>query len=160
MEQYLTFRLGQEEYGLDILRVQEIRGYSAVRPLPNTPHYLKGVMNLRGTIIPVVDLRARFGMPEAEYGQFTVIIIVTVGTRMMGLIVDAVSDVVNIPRGDVQATPDFGGSVDTRAISGMARAGDKLVVLLDIEAAMGDVNVGTVARLAQAEEPAEAGAPA
>jgi len=131
--QYLTFTLGQEEYGVEILKVQEIRGFSTITPIPNTPRYLKGVMNLRGTIIPVVDLRSKFAMAEAEYNRFTVIIVVTVGAKVIGLIVDAVSDVLNIPKADIQATPDFGAQVETRFISGMAKAGEKLVVLLDID---------------------------
>jgi purine-binding chemotaxis protein CheW len=131
--QYLTFTLGQEEYGVEILKVQEIKGYSAITPIPNTPAYLKGVMNLRGTIIPVVDLRAKFAMMQAEYNQFTVIIVVTVGSKIMGLVVDAVSDVLNIPRTDIQDTPDFGAQVDAQFINGMAKAGEKLVVLLDID---------------------------
>ena len=135
--QYLTFRLRDEEYGVEILKVQEIKGYTAITPVPNTPGYLKGVMNLRGTIVPVVDLRAKFGMEAAEYTAFTVIIVLTVGTKVMGLIVDAVSDVLNIPKTDIQATPDFGAQVDARFISGMAKAGDKLVVLLDIDRVLG-----------------------
>ncbi len=135
--QYLTFRLGDEEYGVEILKVQEIKGYSAITPIPNTPAYIKGVMNLRGTIVPVLDLRARFGMSATAYTPFTVIIVVTVGTTVMGLVVDAVSDVLDIPREHVQATPDFGSQVDARYVDGMARAGDKLVVLLDIDRVLG-----------------------
>lgn len=138
--QYLTFRLAQEEYGVEILKVQEIKGYSAITPIPNTPSYLKGVMNLRGTIVPVVDLRSKFAMDEAEYNQFTVIIVVKVGPKVMGLIVDAVSDVLNIPKVDIQATPDFGSEVDARYINGMAKAGEKLVVLLDIDRVMNAVD--------------------
>jgi purine-binding chemotaxis protein CheW len=135
--QSLTFTLGQEEYGVEILKVQEIKGYSAITPIPNTPAYLKGVMNLRGTIIPVVDLRTKFAMAEAAYNQFTVIIVLTVGPKVMGLIVDAVSDVLNIPKADIQATPNFGAQVDARFISGMAKAGEKMVVLLDIDIVLG-----------------------
>jgi purine-binding chemotaxis protein CheW len=142
--QYLTFRLGEEEYGVEILKVQEIKGYSTVTPIPNTPTYLKGVMNLRGTIVPVVDLRSKFAMADAEYNQFTVIIVVTVGTKVMGLIVDAVSDVLNIPQGDIQATPDFGGQVDARYINGMARTSDKLVVLLDIDRVLGGIDAASM----------------
>ncbi len=138
--QYLTFTLGQEEYGVEILKVQEIRGYSAVTPIPNTPGYIKGVMNLRGTIIPVVDLRAKLGLAEAEYNQFTVIIVVMVGTKVMGLIVDSVSDVLNIPKADIQAAPDFGSDVEARFIQGMAKAGEKLVVLLDIDKVLNETN--------------------
>jgi purine-binding chemotaxis protein CheW len=140
--QYLTFRLGDEEYGVEILKVQEIKGYSAITPIPNTPSYIKGVMNLRGTIVPVVDLRAKFGMSETEYTPFTVIIVVTVGAKVMGLIVDAVSDVLNIPREDVQPTPDFGAHVDSGYLDGMAKAGDKLVVLLDIDRVLGVGDLG------------------
>ncbi len=143
--QYLTFTLGDEEYGVEILRVQEIRGYSAITPIPNTPPHIKGVMNLRGTIIPVLDLRSKLGMAEAAYNQFTVIIVVTVGTKVLGMVVDSVSDVLNIPRNNIQATPDFGTDVDARFISGMARAGEKLVVLLDLERTVGDVEVTTLA---------------
>lgn len=139
--QYLTFRFDEEEYGVEILTVQEIRGYSTVTPIPNTPAYLKGVMNLRGAIVPVVDLRAKFAMAEAAYTQFTVIIVLTVGTRVMGLVVDAVSDVLNIAPSDIQATPEFGAEVDTRFIRGMAKAGEKLVVLLDIPKVLGSVEV-------------------
>jgi purine-binding chemotaxis protein CheW len=135
--QFLTFRLGEEEYGVEILKVQEIKGYSAVTPIPNTPSYFKGVMNLRGTIVPVVDLRAKFALNTTEYNQFTVIIVLTVGSKVMGLVVDAVSDVLNIPRTDIQATPDFGAQVDARFISGMAKTGEKLVVLLDIDRVLG-----------------------
>lgn len=131
--QYLTFTLGQEEYGIEILKVQEIKGYSAITPVPNTPVHVRGVMNLRGTIIPVVDLRAKLGMAEASCTPFTVIVVVKVGPKTMGLVVDAVSDVLNIPTADIQETPDFGAEVDARFISGMAKAGDRLVVLLDIE---------------------------
>jgi purine-binding chemotaxis protein CheW len=142
--QYLTFALGEEEYGVEILKVQEIKGYSAITPIPNTPSYIRGVMNLRGTIIPVVDLRAKLAMSETEYGQFTVIIVVTVGSKVMGLIVDGVSEVLNIPRTEVQAPPDFGAQVDARFMSGMARAGEKLVVLLDIERVLGGADAISV----------------
>ena len=131
--QYLTFTLGAEEYGVEILKVQEIKGYSAITPIPNTPSYVKGVMNLRGSIIPIVDLRAKLAMAEAAYNQFTVIIVVRVGTKTVGVVVDAVSDVLNIPLKDIQPTPDFGSQVDARFISGLAKAGDRLVVLLEIE---------------------------
>ena len=138
--QYLTFRLAEEEYGVEILKVQEIKGYTAINAIPNAPPYLKGVMDLRGTIVPVVDLRAKFSMAETSFNQFTVIIVVKVGARVMGLVVDAVSDVLNIPKPDIQATPDFGAEVDARYINGMAKAGDKLVVLLDIDRVMSGVD--------------------
>ena len=136
--QYLTFALGGEEYGVDILRVQEIRGFAPITPIPNTPPHVMGVMNLRGAIIPVVDLRRTLGMPPTEYGPFTVIVVVTVGTCAMGVIVDAVSDVLDIARADVQPTPDFGTQVDARFVHGLARTAGKLVILLDIERVLGE----------------------
>src|SRR5271154_1024816 len=96
LDQYLTFTLGAEEYGIEILKVQEIKGYSAITHIPNAPPHVKGVMNLRGTVVPVVDLRARFGMEAVEYSKFTVIIVVMVGEKIAGVVVDAVSDVLNI----------------------------------------------------------------
>ena len=132
VSQYLTFTLAQEEYGIDILKVQEIRGYSPVTPVPNVPPYVKGVMNLRGTIIPVVDLRVRFGMAQAEYNRFNVIIVVSVGTKVIGLVVDTVSDVLRIAPGDIQAPPEFGDAA-TRAVNGIARSDEKVVLLLDID---------------------------
>jgi len=132
--QYLTFALGDEEYGVGILHVQEIKGYSPVTPIPNTPPFVKGVMNLRGTIVPVIDLRLRLGMPAAEYGPFTVIIVLAIGEKVVGTIVDAVSDVLTIPASDVQTTPTFGPAADLRFIAGIAQAGGKLVVLLDLDA--------------------------
>lgn len=131
--QFLTFSLGAEEYGVDILKVQEIKGYAPATPIPNTPSFIKGVMNLRGTIIPVVDLRRKLSMDDAEYNQFTVIIVVKVAAKVVGLVVDSVSDVLNIPNADVQDSPDLGGHVDVRFVSGMAKVNDKLVMLLDIE---------------------------
>ena len=131
--QFLTFELGQEEYGVPILNVQEIKGYAPVTPIPNTPAWVRGVMNLRGTIVPVIDLRLRLGMPAAEYGTFTVIIVLAVNTKVVGAIVDAVSDVLTIPDTDVQS-PDLAIGPDVRFIDGIARAADKLVILLDAEA--------------------------
>ncbi len=135
--QYLTFRLANEEYGLEILRVQEIKGYSKVTPLPNTPPEVKGVMNLRGAVVPVIDLRCRFGLPQAEYTRFTVIIVVTVGHRVLGLVVDAVSDVLNVGGKDAVPPPELGAGVDTSYLTGIARSGDRLVSLLNIDRLVG-----------------------
>ena len=131
--QYLTFALGDEEYGVAILNVQEIKGYAPVTPIPNTPPWVRGVMNLRGTIVPVIDLRLRLGMPAADYGPFTVIVVLAVASKVVGAIVDAVSDVLSIPDGQVQQTPDLGVAIDVRFVGGIAQAGDKLVILLDAE---------------------------
>jgi purine-binding chemotaxis protein CheW len=131
--QYLTFSLGQQQYGIEILRVQEIKGYTTVTAVPNMPPHIKGVMNLRGTVVPVVDLRARFGMSESEYTRFTVIIVVNLGTRVVGLIVDSVTDVLDIPSSDVVPAPDMGVGVDTSLLAGMAKSEDRLISLLTIE---------------------------
>jgi purine-binding chemotaxis protein CheW len=146
--QHLTFALGQEEYGVDILKVQEIKGYTPPTPVPNTPAYIKGVMNLRGTIIPVVDLRAKLALKQTEYNQFTVIIVVTVGTKVVGLIVDAVSDVLNISKSDIQLPPEFGSTVDVRFIDGMAKAGEKIVMLLNIDLIMKDDDLQAIEQAA------------
>jgi purine-binding chemotaxis protein CheW len=131
--QFLTFALGQEEYGVEILKIQEIKGFSAITPLPNAPAFLKGVLNLRGTIVPILDLRKKFGLPEVAYTKFTVIVVVQVQGQIMGFIVDAVSDVLTVVGSDIQPTPDLHGQVDTAFLTGLAKAGEKLVILLDID---------------------------
>lgn len=131
--QFLTFNLGEELYGVDILRVQEIKGYTAVTKIPNTPSYIKGVLNLRGTIVPIVELRTKFGMPTIEYTMFTVIIVVVVKEKVMGLVVDAVSDVLDIDKKEVQAPPNFGARINVSFMNGIGKSGDKLVTLLDID---------------------------
>lgn len=131
--QYLTFSLGEEEYGIEILRVQEIRRHSAITPVPNAPHHVLGVMNLRGTVIPVVDLRSKLALAPAEGGNLSVIVVVNVGLRITGLIVDGVSDVLSVRASDIQAPPTVGTENDAGWLQGIARAAEKLVVLLDIE---------------------------
>jgi purine-binding chemotaxis protein CheW len=131
--QFLTFNLGEELYGVDILRVQEIKGYTAVTKIPNTPSHIKGVLNLRGTIVPIVELRTKFGLPTIDYTAFTVIIVVVVRDKVMGLVVDAVSDVLNIDKKDIQSPPQFGGKVDVSFLNGIGKTGEKLVALLDID---------------------------
>jgi len=144
--QFLTFALGQEEYGVEILKIQEIKGYSAITPLPNAPPYVKGVLNLRGTIVPIVDLRKKFGMPEETYTKFTVIVVVQVKGQVMGFIVDAVSDVLTVTGADIQPTPELHSEVDTTFINGLANASEKLVILLDIDKVL---TAGEVAAAAQ-----------
>ncbi|NJD67214.1 MAG: chemotaxis protein CheW [Candidatus Methylomirabilota bacterium] len=132
-QQFLTFALGQEEYGVEILKIQEIKGFAAITPLPNAPTFLKGVLNLRGTIVPIIDLRKKFGLPEVELTKFTVIVVVQVQGKITGFIVDAVSDVLDVAGTDIQPAPDLHGQVDTTCINGLAKAGEKLVILVDIE---------------------------
>ena len=131
--QFLTFQLGDELYGVDILRVQEIKGYTTVTKIPNTPPHIKGVLNLRGTIVPIVELRTKFGMPTIAYTMFTVIVVVVVKEKIMGLVVDAVSDVLNIDKKDIQPPPQFGTKVDVTVLTGIGKSGDKLVALLNID---------------------------
>ena len=131
--QFLTFQLGDELYGVDILRVQEIKGYTAVTKIPNTAPHIKGVLNLRGTIVPIVELRTKFGMPTIDYTMFTVIVVVVVRDRIMGLVVDSVSDVLNISKKDIQPPPEFGAKVDVSVLTGIGKSGDKLVALLNID---------------------------
>lgn len=131
--QFLTFSLGDELYGIDIHRVKEIKGYSAITKIPNMPSHIKGVLNLRGTIVPIVELRTAFGMPTIDYTAFTVIILVIVRDRTLGLVVDSVSDVVHMSQKEIQASPDFGTKIDVKFLSGIGKSGDKLVALLNID---------------------------
>ena len=129
----LVFVLGAEEYGVDILKVQEIRGYEKVTPIPSAPEYLKGVVNLRGTIVPVIDMRVKFGMSEPRYDAFTVVIILRLAHRVIGIVVDAVSDVVALAHDEVKSAPQLGTVVDASFIAGLATQNDRMVLLLDIE---------------------------
>ena len=135
--QYLTFLLDSEEYGVDILRVQEIKGWEKATLIPNVPDYVKGVMNLRGTIVPVIDLRQRFQLTSREYGPTTVVIVLKVvseqGERTMGIVVDAVSDVYHVGAEHTRPAPDFGGAVDAKFVNGLATVNEQLVILLDID---------------------------
>jgi len=135
--QYLSFSLGGEEYGLDILKVQEIRGWESVRQLPDMPDYIKGVLDLRGSIVPIVDLRLRFRVGEARYTPTTVIIVVGVesggSNRVMGLVVDGVSDVLDVAADAMRPAPALGARINTRFIRGMVTRDSRMVVLLDVD---------------------------
>lgn len=130
--QYVTFTLGNVDYGIEILSVQEFKGYSSVTPVPNMPSYVRGVMNLRGIIIPVFDLRVRFGLP-APLDELSVIVVAVVKSRIVGLVVDTVSDVIDIAQNDIQETPEFSGRVPTAFLRGLAKTGERLVILLNLE---------------------------
>ena len=133
VREVLVFVLGKEEYGVDILKVQEIRGYDKVTPIPSAPDYLKGVMNLRGAIVPVIDMRVKFRMPDVRYDGFTVVVILRIAGRVIGLVVDAVSDVVAFAESEVKPAPQLGSLVDGSFIAGLATRDDRMVLLLDIE---------------------------
>lgn len=136
-EQYLTFILNDEEYGIEILKVQGIQGMGKVTPLPHTPEFIIGVVNLRGAIVPIINLRSRFGMSLIPDGPTTVVIVVKVQSdlkeRTVGLLVDAVSEVHDITRDDLKPAPDFGSSVNSNFISGLATVKDRMLILLDID---------------------------
>jgi purine-binding chemotaxis protein CheW len=129
----LVFVLGNEEYGVDILKVQEIRGYEKVTPIPASPPYLKGVVNLRGIIVPVIDLRVKFGMADPRYDSFTVVIVLRIGAQTVGIVVDGVSDVVRLAPSDVKAAPQLGSVVDASFLAGLATHDARMILLMDIE---------------------------
>jgi purine-binding chemotaxis protein CheW len=134
--EYLTFTLGREEYGVDILRVQEIRGYEAVTKIANAPAFIKGVANLRGTIVPIVDMRIKFDLGDPVYDQFTVVIILNIAGRVVGMVVDSVSDVIELKPEQVRPAPEFSSSFDTRYITGLGTVEDRMLILVDIEQLM------------------------
>lgn len=135
-QEYLTFTLGNESYALDILNVQEIRSYEAPTRLANAPASIRGVINLRGTIVPIVDLRIKFASGKCDYTPFTVVIIINIGQRLLGVIVDAVSDVVFLGPENIRAVPSFGAAVDTSYIQGMAIQDDRTLMVIDIQKLM------------------------
>jgi purine-binding chemotaxis protein CheW len=142
--QQLTFGLAGEEYGVDILSVREIRGWSRVTRIPQTPEHLLGVLNLRGAIVPIMDLRLRFGLERESYGDSTVVIIVAVAERLFGIVVDAVSDVVDIDPDAIKPVPDMGAVVDTRYLKGLATHVERMVMLLDVDKLMRPEDVETL----------------
>lgn len=145
--EYLTFRLGAEEYGIDILRVQEIRSYEPPTRIAGAPSHVLGVTNLRGVIVPIIDLRCRFGL-EATFGGNTVTVVLGIGGRTVGAVVDAVSDVVALTPGHVKPAPEFSGAVDAGHITGIATLGDgeraRMLILVDIENLMSGIEMGLV----------------
>jgi purine-binding chemotaxis protein CheW len=135
-QEYLTFVLADESYGIDILKVQEIRGYDAVTKIANTPDFIKGVVNLRGLIVPIVDLRIKFGLGNVVYNEFTVVIILNLNGRVVGIVVDGVSDVMNLQSSQIRTVPDIVSSIDTKYITGLATVEDKMFILVEIEQLM------------------------
>ena len=134
-QEFLTFRLGGEEYAIEILKVREIRNWEDPTKIVNAPDFLKGVINLRGTIVPIVDLRVKF-KGEAKYDQFTVVIILSIADRVIGIVVDAVSDVTTLAPDQIRPAPAFGSAVDARFITGMGTVGERMLILTDVERLM------------------------
>jgi len=146
-DEFLAFRLGDEEYAIDILKVQEIRAHESVTRIANAPAYLKGVVNLRGTIVPIVDLRVKLGM-AGKAGASAVVIILNIAGRVMGILVDAVSDVIALARDEIRPAPEFGNVLDTRFISGLAPIDERMLILVDIERLMTSGELAVVERAA------------
>lgn len=142
--EYLTFRLGREEYGIDILKVQEIRGYEPPTRIANAPSFIKGVVNLRGTIVPIVDMRLKFNCASAEYDTFTVVIILNLRQRIVGIVVDSVSDVMELAPENLRGAPEVDSVIDSDSVIGLGSLGDRMLILLDIEKLMSGVDMGLV----------------
>ena len=142
--EFLTFRLGGEEYGIEILKVQEIRGYDSITQIANAPEFIKGVVNLRGIIVPIIDMRIKFRLGEANYDQFTVVIILNVAGRVMGIVVDRVSDVISLESEQMRPTPEFGAVIDTEYIMGLGTVDERMLILIDIEKMMGSGDMGLI----------------
>ena len=140
--EFLTFRLGEEEYGVEILKVQEIRGYDAVTRIANAPDYIKGVVNLRGIIVPIFDLRIKFNLADPQYTELTVVIILKLAGRVVGVVVDSVSEVINLSPAQMRPAPKFGATVDAQHIVGLGTVDDRMLILIDIEKLMSSKDVG------------------
>lgn len=140
--QYLTFMLGDEEYGVEILRVHGIQGWDSATPIPNSPDYVLGVTNLRGAVVPIIDLRRRFGMESKEFDRTTVVIVVNIKgvnqDRIVGMVVDGVSEVHSVEESSIQPAPDFGGDIDARFVCGLATIDERLLILLDVDRLIDD----------------------
>ncbi len=146
--EFLSFTLRSEEYGVDIQKVQELRGYDAVTRIANSPAFLMGVVNLRGIIVPIVDMRIKLNLGTPTYDQFTVVIILNVGARLMGMVVDSVSDVITLIPEQVKPAPQLGAALDTDYLVGMGTLNDRIVLLVDIEQLMSTSEMGLVEQIA------------
>lgn len=142
--EYLSFTLGNEEYGVDILKVQEIRGYETVTRIANAPAFIKGVVNLRGLIVPIIDMRIKFSLERVEYNDFTVVIILNVADRVVGMVVDGVSDVMRLAAGQIRPAPDFSSTFDTQYIIGLGTVDERMLILVDIEKLMAGQDMALV----------------
>lgn len=142
--EFLTFRLGNEEYGIEILKVQEIRGYDAITQIANAPEFIKGVVNLRGIIVPIIDMRIKFRLGNVDYNQFTVVIILNVAGRIMGIVVDGVSDVITLGAEQIRPAPGLGSVIDTEHIIGLGTVDERMLILIDIEKLMSSSDMGLI----------------
>lgn len=142
--EYLTFTLGSEEYAIDILKVQEIRGYEVPTLIANAPPFIKGVINLRGIIVPIVDLRIKFNLGKVEYTPFTVVVILNIAGRVIGAVVDSVSDVLSLTAAQIRPAPDFSGTFDTKYILGLASVEERMLIVTDIERLMTSADMALI----------------
>ena len=145
LREFLAFKLGAEEYGIDILRVQEIRSYEAPTRIAHAPEFIKGVINLRGVIVPIVDLRLKFGLNSATYDAFTVVIVLNIGTRVVGMVVDSVSDVITLATDQLRPVPELNSAIATDHLLAVAAVDERMLILLDIEKVMSAEDMGLVA---------------
>ena len=148
-QQFLTFKLAGEEYGVGILSVQEIRGWSAVTAIPHSPNWLLGVINLRGVVVPIIDLRIKFNFAKAEYNEFTVVIILNVGARVVGVVVDGVSDVITLSPEQIKPAPSLGNNTDTSHIIGFGTLDDRMRILMDVERLMASADLSALKTASQ-----------
>lgn len=144
LQEYLTFILGDEEYGIEILKVQEIRGYDTVTRIANTPDFIKGVINLRGHIVPIIDLRIKFKLGKIDYNEFTVVIILNIGNRVVGIVVDGVSDVLTLNAAQIRPVPDLVSDIDNKYLLGLGTVDNRMLILVDIERLMSSQDMALV----------------
>lgn len=147
-QEFLAFTLGKEEYGIDILKVQEIRGYETVTRIANAPDFIKGVVNLRGIIVPIVDMRIKFHLGEPTYDQFTVVIILSIGTRVVGMVVDSVSDVITLSLEQIKPAPEMGTALNTDYLIGLGTIDQRMLILVDIDKLMSSSEMGLIEKIA------------
>jgi len=148
VREFLAFTLGREEYGIDILKVQEIRGYESVTRIANAPEFIKGIVNLRGIIVPIVDMRIRFNLGAPTYDQFTVVIILNIAGRVVGMVVDSVSDVTTLTPGQIKPAPEMGMVLDTDYLIGLGTLDERMLILMDIDKLMSSADMGLIEKLA------------
>ncbi|MBK5205779.1 MAG: chemotaxis protein CheW [Polaromonas sp.] len=143
--EFLAFTLGQEEYGIDIQKVQELRGYDTVTRIANAPEHIKGVVNLRGIIVPIIDMRIKFNLGTPTYDQFTVVIILNMASRVMGMVVDSVSDVITLSPEQIKPAPEMGAVLDTEYLIGLGTLDERMLILVDIDKLMSSTDMGLIA---------------
>ena len=142
IREFLAFKLGDEEYGIDILRVQEIRSYEKPTRIANAPEFIKGVVNLRGVIVPIIDMRLKFNLEQANYDHFTVVIVLNIGQRVMGMVVDAVSDVITLAPEQLRPVPEFSAGMASEHLLAIGAVDDRMLILVDIEKLMSGAEIG------------------